>query len=278
MNFHHRTSKYSGWYFSIIEKARAQNRSKKYGYFENHHIHPKCFGGSNKKSNLVLLTAREHLVCHRLLIRMFYENTPEWCSMVFAFKRMIDYSSTHLGQRSSVIKSRHFEERRRLHGQAMRITMTGKKATAETKAKMSRAKKNIPLDAAHRAAIGVSLKETLSSPEQKAKISAERKNRIHSEQRKSRTSESMKKVWLQRRAAKGSVPDVLPGRNTPEEKKALARHLISMSQKGKGARYTPTEKQREARAEAMRLVWAKRKGLLVVPEVLEHREAKAHHI
>lgn len=278
MKFYHRTSKYSGWYFAIIEKARAQNRSKKDGYFENHHIHPKCFGGPNKKPNLVLLTAREHLVCHRLLIRMFYENTPEWCSMVFAFKRMIDFGQKHLGQRTQIIKSRHYEERRRLHGQAMRIAMTGKKHTASAKRKMSQAKKGIQLNASHKASISASLKEALSSPEQKAKISAERKSRIHSEQRRMRTAESMKRVWAERRAAKGPKPDVLPGRNTPEEKKALSKHLVSISQKGKGPRYIPTEEQRKARAETMRLVWAKRKGLLVVPEVHEHREAKAHHV
>ena len=278
MKFYHRTSKYSGWYFAIIEKAKSQNRSKKDGYFENHHIHPRCFGGPNKKPNLVLLTAREHLVCHRLLIRMFYENTPEWCSMVFAFKRMIDYGVKHLGQRAPIIKSRHFEERRRLHGQAMRIRMTGKKHTAEAKAKMSRSKKGTTLDADHKASIAASLKAALSTPEQRAKISAERSTRRLTPEQRIKRAETVKQIWAKRALEKGPKPDVLPGRNTPEEKKALMKHLVSLSQKGKGPRYVPTEEQRKARAETMRLVWAKRKGLLVVPEVHEHGEAKAHHI
>ncbi len=261
MKFYHRTSKYSGWYFAIIEKARSENRSKKNGYFENHHIHPKCFGGGNEKPNLVLLTAREHLVCHRLLIRMFYENTPGWCSMIFALKRMIDFGEKHKGHRTSIIKSRHFEERRRLHGRAMRIKMTGKKHTAEARKKMSAAKKGVSLTEEHTQNIAASLKKTLSTPEQKAKMSAERKGRIHSEQRRSRTAESMKKVWAARQAAKGPRPDVLPGRNTPEEKMMLKRHLLSVRQKGKGPRYIPNEEQRKARSATMSRVWAERRSL-----------------
>lgn len=40
-------------------------------YYERHHILPKCMGGDNSKENLVLLTAREHFIAHRLLIRVY---------------------------------------------------------------------------------------------------------------------------------------------------------------------------------------------------------------
>lgn len=40
------------------------------GYTEKHHIIPKSLGGSNTKDNLVRLTAREHFICHKLLVRM----------------------------------------------------------------------------------------------------------------------------------------------------------------------------------------------------------------
>jgi hypothetical protein len=57
-------------YKSIIRRAQCQNRIKGCNeYFEQHHIIPKCLGGSNKKVNLVLLTAREPFVCHLLLWR-----------------------------------------------------------------------------------------------------------------------------------------------------------------------------------------------------------------
>jgi hypothetical protein len=60
-------NKYTIWYHNIINRARQR---KIEGYSEGHHIIPKCLGGDNSKSNLVRLTAREHFICHQLLVRM----------------------------------------------------------------------------------------------------------------------------------------------------------------------------------------------------------------
>lgn len=60
-------NKYTAWYLSMIEKAKLRKID---GYTERHHIVPKSFGGSNEEDNLVKLTAREHFICHLLLIRM----------------------------------------------------------------------------------------------------------------------------------------------------------------------------------------------------------------
>jgi hypothetical protein len=61
-------NKYTTWYNSIID--RAKTRSSLPGYKEKHHIIPKSLGGSNLKTNIVALTAREHVVCHILLTKM----------------------------------------------------------------------------------------------------------------------------------------------------------------------------------------------------------------
>jgi len=55
-------------YELLIEKAK--NRDLQ-GYTELHHIIPKCMGGSNKKDNLVRLTAREHFIAHLLLTKIY---------------------------------------------------------------------------------------------------------------------------------------------------------------------------------------------------------------
>jgi len=60
-------NKYTKWYYTIIESAKA---APFVGYTENHHIIPKSFGGLNEKSNLVRLSARQHFIAHRLLIKM----------------------------------------------------------------------------------------------------------------------------------------------------------------------------------------------------------------
>lgn len=59
-------------YNKIIVKAKSENRKKKSGiYYEKHHIKPKCVGGLNNKDNLVLLTAKEHFICHKLLVEIY---------------------------------------------------------------------------------------------------------------------------------------------------------------------------------------------------------------
>lgn len=61
------TNKYSKLYYKITSNA-AQRITE--GYTELHHIIPQSIGGSNDKENLVELTAREHFICHWLLIKM----------------------------------------------------------------------------------------------------------------------------------------------------------------------------------------------------------------
>jgi len=64
-------NKYSNIYFSIIKNAKSKNRIKKVGDgFQTHHVIPRCMGGSNNNENLVVLTYKEHRLCHRLLIKM----------------------------------------------------------------------------------------------------------------------------------------------------------------------------------------------------------------
>lgn len=60
-------NKYTKTYYKIIE--RSKNRTVQ-GYTEKHHIIPKALGGTNLPTNLVILTAREHYICHVLLVKM----------------------------------------------------------------------------------------------------------------------------------------------------------------------------------------------------------------
>ena len=62
-------NKYSCWYYNIIDRAKSRDLSKDV-YTEKHHIIPRSLGGNNKEENLVVLTAREHFICHLLLPKM----------------------------------------------------------------------------------------------------------------------------------------------------------------------------------------------------------------
>lgn len=78
-------NKYTKWYFNII--SNAQNRDIS-GYTEKHHIIPKSLGGSNKQTNLVKLTAREHFICHWLLTKIVIETKHKY-QMWNAFSCML---------------------------------------------------------------------------------------------------------------------------------------------------------------------------------------------
>lgn len=62
---------YKRIYNQLIERAKTRTLE---GYKEKHHIIPKCLGGNNSKENLVELTAREHFLCHLLLIEIYPRN------------------------------------------------------------------------------------------------------------------------------------------------------------------------------------------------------------
>lgn len=69
------TMNYNRVYNEIINNALSENRERYKGeYYELHHIKPLCMNGSNEKENTVLLTAREHFLCHWLLVKIYNYN------------------------------------------------------------------------------------------------------------------------------------------------------------------------------------------------------------
>jgi len=60
-------NKYTTWYYCIINNATNRVLNS---YTETHHIIPRSLGGSDEKTNLATLTAREHFICHWLLTKM----------------------------------------------------------------------------------------------------------------------------------------------------------------------------------------------------------------
>ena len=100
-------NKYSLWYNNLITKAVKRNLTKKsgkelFGYVEKHHIIPKSLGGSNLKSNIVYLLAREHFICHWLLTKFTTDN--DRYKMTCAWVRMISSKSTAYIPSSRVYK------------------------------------------------------------------------------------------------------------------------------------------------------------------------------
>lgn len=66
-------------YDTLIFEAqkRGLDKTSLKGYFEFHHILPRSLGGTDEKTNLVLLTALEHIRAHRYLVFIYREHSRE---------------------------------------------------------------------------------------------------------------------------------------------------------------------------------------------------------
>jgi len=113
-------NKYTKYYTLITDAAKTRNNE---GYIEHHHIIPQSLGGSNDKKNLVGLTAREHFICHWLLIKMTEGEARS--KMLYALHGM--RAENRYQQRySSSITARVYERYRIEHAKNHSETMKGR--------------------------------------------------------------------------------------------------------------------------------------------------------
>jgi hypothetical protein len=113
---------YARIYYRIIENRLANPLN---GYTESHHIIPKSLGGSDSKDNLVRLSAREHFICHWLLVKMYKTNKRSYYKMVKALNMMYSCASTNQQRYHSY--SRVFARYREALADAMSALQTGEK-------------------------------------------------------------------------------------------------------------------------------------------------------
>jgi hypothetical protein len=130
-------NKYKRCYYNIINKANQDILDRSTGYFEKHHIIPKSLGGSNAKSNIVKLTAREHFLCHRLLTK-FTEGIAKR-KMWFALNFMLSANKNH--QRDIVVTSRTYSVIKEKLSQYLSEINLGKKRSDEARLNMSKSRK-----------------------------------------------------------------------------------------------------------------------------------------
>ena len=152
-----KNNKYTKWYYDIIDNAINREYIENGTYTEKHHIMPKSLGGNNDKNNMVVLTGKEHFVCHLLLVKMTRGKAR--ASMSYAAWQMTNASNrerhTPTARQYAIMrkwmsesyKGRKFsEETKRRIGEKSkgRKAFLGKKHTEETKKKMSEMKKGVP--------------------------------------------------------------------------------------------------------------------------------------
>jgi len=127
-------NKYTRWYYGIVYNAQKSIRE---GYTETHHIIPKSLGGDSMTSNLVILTPREHYLCHALLVHMVCE--PKHIRSMYAAFNMM-----HVDKHGSRYTSKLYEYYKvkfyKLHSEQQK----GKIRSLESRQKQSRSSKGKP--------------------------------------------------------------------------------------------------------------------------------------
>ena len=240
-------NKYQKWYDQLISRARTRTIE---GYVERHHIVPKSLGGTDEKSNLVKLTAREHLIAHMLLPR-FVENkkpmwqavwmmmntqgrkltgrlyeqarieyrgickgrkrSPDFCAKMSVVLKGRKLSPVHIAKMSATQKGRKKSPE---HIAKMSATRKGKKKSPETLAKMSAAKKGRKMSPETCAKISAAKKGIKRSPETCAKMSATRKG-------KKRSPETCAKISAANKGIKFSPETIAKRQATRAANRAL---------------------------------------------------------
>lgn len=89
-------------YLRLIQQAKARTLT---GYIERHHIVPQALGGDDSPGNLVDLTAREHFICHLLLVKM--TSGQDRAKMAFAANMLVQAENSE--QQRYKVTSRLYE-------------------------------------------------------------------------------------------------------------------------------------------------------------------------
>ncbi len=214
------SNKYTKWYNQIVARALKRGLTKKSDtYIEMHHIVPRSMGGGNKKENLVSLTAREHFICHWLLVKMTTGKGK--ASMVYALNFMHTGRGDHMPRYITKISSKVYAVYRAEFIKIHIASRTGKKQSAETIAKRV-----------------ASFKEAFKTmdPAVKKKISdavsESNKNRVYTDEMRAARSRAFKGVKKSDQAKKN-----MSAAQTGLKRKPLSeehKNAISTRMKGEG--------------------------------------------
>ncbi len=216
-------NKYKQWYTNITERAKNRHLET---YTESHHIVPRSLGGGDETDNLVNLTAREHFVCHWLLVKM---TTGQDNHKMLNALRMMRAENPNQQRYTTKITARVYEsikqeyslmQRERILGE--KNPMWGKTHTLESREKIRQknlGNKLTPEQHARLVANTTGKKKPPITDEHRAKLSAAQSGKNNPRYGVEVLEDTRKKIG-----------DKLRGRKQTEEEK-LARSLANMGKK-----------------------------------------------
>jgi len=204
-------SKYTNTYYRIVNAAK--NRVT-VGYTENHHILPESMGGSLDPANMVRLTAREHFICHWLLIKM--TEGSAYHSMLHALNGM---KRMNKGQErySTKITSRVYARIKPLVAKIHSEFMTGKDFPHKRKPRSEESKQK-----QREKMLGRQL-----TPDQLARSIAKRTGMKRTEEQRERMSKGMTGILKGPMSEEGKKQrsDTLKGKSKPD---GFGKHMVEV--------------------------------------------------
>jgi hypothetical protein len=247
-------NKYTRCYEQIVERAQLRILSAD-AYVERHHIIPRSIGGNNSKSNLAVLTAREHFICHWLLIKMLSPGIER--SKMFRALSLMKAKTKDQHRYTSPITSRVYEKIKPEVSKHQTILMTGRVPTESHRKKMSLALKGRKQSEEHRknsslARIGKpGHKWTEEQKEKFLKRVAEQGGSMlgknHSEETRKKMSAGQRAAMTEERRTK--ISERTAGENNPRYGTKLTdEHKQKLSRLGWKHSEETKAKMREARA------------------------------
>ena len=174
------STKYHNLYKQIIELAKSRYPLKE--YTELHHIIPKCLGGTDEQDNLVDLTAREHFLCHWMLVRIYPKNHK----LKYAWNMMCCINE----QDHNRYTSYSYKYARENFSKATSEYQKGKRLSEEHKAKLRR-----PTSDKQKESVSKANASRTWSKESRAKLSKSLKGRKFSKESLRKMSEAQKRRY-----------------------------------------------------------------------------------
>ena len=140
-----RKAEYKKIYDTLTSRAVGREYIK--GFYEKHHIIPRSMGGSNEKTNIAILTYREHFLAHWLLTK-FVEG-DDLKKMLYALYYITKKSKDN---HQRIISSWQFKKSREVHHKAIigNIYSKGHRHTNEALKKISDTSKGNKYAKGHR--------------------------------------------------------------------------------------------------------------------------------
>ena len=260
-------NKYTLCYFRIINRAKSRNNINFHTYYERHHIIPRSFYKSNSKTgwldgnseldeNKVILSGREHLICHLLLTKM--TSGQAYYKAVCAANNMSRYKK---GQNRCVATGRIYEIIKRVfaeeHSNRLSGVSTGRTDNGLTGHKQSAA------TIAKRVAKLTGKKRTLTQLKTMSDAQYNRKEKTPEE-----------KILIAKKKSES-----MKGKNKGVEKSQIHKENLSKSLKGKNKGVAKSEitrdKMRKPKSEEH--IQSMRQPKIRVTRLVDRKEMSVNH-